>query len=101
MKLSNVVPVKLLLHAPHTLSTLSGKDLELGMVIKLPCYKNYYQQVGSLVNSGDIHHVGTSFYFVPKQSPMRPSLPSIDIEEDISLEELNARHLPTEETYEQ
>ncbi len=94
MKLSEVIPVKLLLHAPYTLSTLSGKDLELGMIIKLPCYKNFYQQVEALVKAGDLHHVGTSFYLIPKQSPYRSSLPSLEVEEDISLEELKARHLP-------
>lgn len=97
MKLSQVTPAKVLLHAPYTLSTLTGEDLKLDMVIKVPCYRDYYQQVGALVSAGDIHHVGTSFYLVPKQSPMRPALPSLDIEADISLEELQALHLPTEE----
>ena len=98
MKLSKTIPVNVLLHAPHTLSTLKGENLKPHMVIAFPCIKNYFQQVEALVNSGEIIRVTDTYYLAPsKQSPRIARLPSLEIEHDITLTQLHALHLPTEE----
>ena len=98
MTLSQTTPVSVLLHAPYTLSTLKGDNLKPTMVIAVPCIKGYFQQVEALVNSGEIIRVADTFYLAPsQQSPRIARLPSLDIENDITLAQLHAMHLPTEQ----
>ena len=95
IKLSTVVPVDLLLHAPYSLSRLDGGKLKDTDVIPVPCIKGYFQQLKDLVLSGEIHQVVDSYYLVPSQeSPRKPKLPSLPIEHDITMDELKALHLP-------
>jgi len=96
IKLSTVVPVELLLHAPYSLSRLDGGALKETDIIPVPCIRGYFQQLKDLVLSGEIHQVVDSFYLVPSQeSPRKPRLPSLAIEYDITIDELKARHLPS------
>lgn len=95
LKLSEVIPVSVLLHSPYSLSTYSGLNLSPSMVIAVPCYRSYYQKVEDLVVSGEIHQIGSSYYLTPsQQSPRIPKLPSLPIDFDISAEEWRALHLP-------
>ncbi|WP_438979049.1 hypothetical protein [Polynucleobacter sp.] len=97
MKLSEVTPTSVLQCAPHTISTLSGKNLTPDMVIKVPCFRDYYQRVDALVEAGEIHQVGNTYYFKLRQSPFHQILPSLPIDHDITLDQLMEMHLPTEE----
>jgi hypothetical protein len=95
LKLSQIIPVSLLLHSPYTLSTYSGQNLTPQMVIAVPCFRSYYQLVANLVTSGEIHQIADTFYLIPsQQSPRIPKLPSLPIDFDISAEEWRALHLP-------
>lgn len=95
LKLSQIIPVSLLLNSPYTLSTYSGQNLTPQMVIAVPCFRSYYQLVADLVTSGEIHQVADTFYLIPsQQSPRIPKLPSLPIDFDITTEEWRALHLP-------
>ena len=96
MKLSQVIPVLVLQHAPYTLSTLSGKDLDDSWVIKVPAFRSYFAHVGSLVESGEILKVGKTYYLsTSQQSPRIGKLPPIYIEYDLEESEWRSKHLPT------
>jgi len=96
LKLSQVTPCQVLLHAPHTLSTYSGLNLHPQMIIAVPCYRSYYQRVSDLVASGEVIQVGSSYYLTTsQQSPRVPKLPSLPVDFDCSVDEWKALHLPT------
>ncbi|OWS71479.1 hypothetical protein CBI30_06985 [Polynucleobacter aenigmaticus] len=96
LKLSQIIPVSVLLHSPYTLSTYSGQNLTPQMVIAVPCFRAYYQKVEDLVVSGEIHQVADTFYLVfSQESPRIPKLPSLSVDFDITTEEWKALHLPT------
>ena len=97
LKLSEIIPVSVLLHSPWTLSTYSGMNLNPEMVIALPFYRSYYQRVCDLVATGEIHQIGSTFYLTfTSQSPRIPKLPSLPVEFDITTEEWQQLHLPTQ-----
>ena len=99
MKMSEITPTSVLLHSPYTLSTLDGKNITEEMVIKVPCFKGYFQRVSELVKVGELHQIGGTFYFLHR-APLTPRMQSLAITEDISYEKLVELSLPTrEDTY--
>jgi len=96
MKLSQVTPCQVLTNSPYTLSTLIGGNLDDSMIIKVPCFRSYIAHVGSLVESGEIHRIGKTYYLSQsQQSPRIPKLHSIPIEYDVDENEWREAHLPT------
>lgn len=96
MKLSEITPIQVLHHSPYTLSTLNGRNLNDSMFIKLPCFRSYFAQVSSLVESGEIIKISNVYYLTPsQQSPRVPLLPSIPIEYDLDEKSWKEAHLPT------
>lgn len=95
-KLSEITPIQVLHHSPYTLSTLRGQNLNDSMFIKLPCFRSYFAQVGSLVESGEIIKISNVYYLTPsQQSPRIPLLSSIPIEYDLDEKDWKEAHLPT------
>lgn len=96
IKLSETIPISVLLHAPYSLSRLDGRNLKDTDVIKMPCIRDYYQQLKDLVLSGEITQIVDSYYLVPsQQSPRQAKLPSLKIFHDVTSAQLEAKHVPS------
>lgn len=97
IKLSDTVPVEVLLHSPFTLSKLDGSELAANDIIALPGIRGYWQSIENLVGSSEVHQVGNTYYLTRSQvSPRVPKLEPLEIEFDLTPFDLRAMHMPVD-----